>query len=214
MKYIELNRQEYESAERRRLDVKTANERAAFENSLRRLSSVLELEKHLPVLGGAGHDALMSVCRLIGEKQGLSFKAPQNEMPADIDPLDVIVHSSRIRKRQVILKGDWWNRDNGPLLGFIEEGRRPVALLPAKGGYEIDDPATGKRSRATPEIALEISPFAYMFYRPLPERVLKGWDLFKIGLHGCRKDIFTVVLVGTLGVSSEPHDPHCNRNNF
>ena len=156
LKLIELNRREYEADERRRLDEKAVNERAAFENSLRRLSSVLGADLPPPALGGGLHEALMSACRMIGEKQGIGFEAPsQEEISAHADPLDAIIHCSRVRKRLVVLKGDWWNRDVGPLLGFTEEDRRPVAILPAGGGYEIDDAATGRRIWASPQTVLD-----------------------------------------------------------
>ena len=171
LKLIAINRQEYESEDRRRLDAKEDNERAIFENSLRRLSSVLEPKRVLPVPCG-GYETLLTVCRLLGERQGISFKSPQDETRTDANPLDSIAYCSRVRKRQVILKGDWWEQDSGPLLGFMEEEMRPVAILPVKGGYEIDDPGAGRRRKVTPRIALELRPFAYMFYRPLPERVL------------------------------------------
>ncbi len=187
LKSVELKRREYETQERGRLDVKAANERAEFENSLRRLSSILGPDIPMPVPGGGSHNALIAACRLIGEKQGIDFKAPPDGIPPSADPLEEISHASRIRNRQVILKGDWWSRDNGPLLGFIEGDGRPVAILPAEGGYEICDPAAGSRLRATPESALELQPAAYMFYRSLPERALTGRDLFKLGLTGCTK---------------------------
>jgi ABC-type bacteriocin/lantibiotic exporter with double-glycine peptidase domain len=110
-----------------------------------------------------------------------------------------IARASRVRLRPVTLDGLWWQRDSGPLLATAEPGDRPVALLPARTGYELVDPATRGRSRVTPEVAASLSPTAHVFYRPLPDRTVVGLDLVRFGLHGCARDLLVVALMGALG---------------
>ena len=77
----------------------------------------------------------------------------------------------------MILRDDWWRRDNGPLVAFLvldeePKARRPVALLPTSPrSYELVDPGDAARAcRSTPRVAETLSGDAHMFYPPLPER--------------------------------------------
>jgi ATP-binding cassette subfamily C protein len=137
---------------------------------------------------------------MVGEKIGIEFRSPGNARNSIEDPLDAMTRASRIWKRQVLLKGDWWKKDNGPLLGFLEEGETPVALLPlSPWGYEIHNPVDGSRSKVTYETVNNLNPHAYSFYPSLPDRALTGWDLLRIGTRGAVYDGFTVLLMGMLG---------------
>ena len=75
----------------------------------------------------------------------------------------------------MILRGDWWRRDNGPLVGFLvldpeQKIKRPVALLPASAAsatrWSIRRPERGVRVDAA--VAESLSGDAHMFYPPLP----------------------------------------------
>jgi NHLM bacteriocin system ABC transporter ATP-binding protein len=151
-------------------------------------------------LGGDEQNALTAACRLIGAKLGIEFREPAREVMTGSDPLSTITRNSRIRKRLVVLKGDWWKQDNGPMLGYMEEDKRPVALLPDTAkSYEIHDPTARMRIKVTEGIIHDLNPFAYTFYRSFPDSLLKGWDLLKFGIRGCADDISTVLAMATLG---------------
>src|SRR5207244_3534326 len=47
--------------------------------------------------------------------QGLSYGV------GGIAAVSAIAEGSRFRVRRVMLRGDWWRRDNGPLLGFLRQ---------------------------------------------------------------------------------------------
>jgi NHLM bacteriocin system ABC transporter ATP-binding protein len=195
---IALNITEADAEERQRLKVKEANDRAAFENALSRLGSILNPSGPAPVAGEG--DALFTACRMIGEKMGIAFRQPVREAMAGRDPLDAIARFSRVRSRQVLLKGEWHRNDHGPLLAFAGEGRKPVALLPAApGSYVLHDPSDRSRTKVTAEVAASLAPFACTFYRPFPDRALKGWDLFKFGLSGSLPDMWLILSVATCG---------------
>src|SRR5205085_6021616 len=82
------------------------------------------------------------------------------------DPVEAIAKASQIRTRRVVLREGWWREDAGPLLGFVEDGGHPVALLPAKRGtYEAFDPRTGQRTRVDAALAATLNGFGYVFYR-------------------------------------------------
>lgn len=196
---LEQNWADQEEEEIRRLNTKAANEQAASRSALRGLASILEPERPHPLSRVGEVDALLAACQLVGQRLGVEFKAPARGGLAGSDPLAAIAWASRIRHRQVVLKGEWWKQDVGPLLGSMEEDRRPVALLPASPGrYEIHDPAAHERTRVSNENVHLLNPFAFAFYRPFPSKPLSGWGLFRFGIRGCRKDIATIVFMATL----------------
>ena len=51
----------------------------------------------------------------------------------------------------------------------------------------------------TEEVAASLTPIAYTFYRPFPERPLGVGDLLRFGLRGSGVDLWTVVVTGLLG---------------
>ena len=105
----------------------------------------------------------------------------------------------------MILRDDWWRRDNGPLVGFLaldpeQKDKRPVALLPVSArSYEMVDPAAGTRVRVDAAVAESLSGDAHMFYPPLPERPLGKGDLLRATFAGRRDDLLTILLMGAGG---------------
>jgi hypothetical protein len=43
----------------------------------------------------------------------------------------MITKASKNRKRKVTLTEKWWQKDSGPLLGYLKNGDSPVALIPS-----------------------------------------------------------------------------------
>src|SRR6185295_1065402 len=126
-----------ETEERERLGRKADLDHAALERASSRLASVLAA---VPVREGAMAGAeppLLASCRLVGAVLGVEIQTPRETAAGSRqgDLLQRICAASRIRQRRVILRGDWWRRDNGPLVAFrvldeTQKTRRAVALLP------------------------------------------------------------------------------------
>ena len=143
-------------------------------------------------------DALLSACRLIGERLNINFP----DLPRDTktqsmgEHLKLIERVARVRMRSVALRGQWWRQDSGPLLAFDTNDQRPLALLPARGGYVIHDPQQIGHRPVTSEIAANILPLVYSIYRPLPPGKLSAWKLIRFSLLGSERDLGLVLLVG------------------
>ncbi|NET33062.1 MAG: NHLP bacteriocin export ABC transporter permease/ATPase subunit [Cyanothece sp. SIO1E1] len=115
------------------------------------------------------------------------------------DPLEAIARASRIRIRRVSLSHNWWQRDCGPLLGYLGEAQHPIALLPTDAtNYEIFDPAIGTRTPINRRIIDELAPVAYTFYRPLPEQELKALDILKFAFKGHTQELILILLTGAV----------------
>ncbi|MEI8166972.1 MAG: NHLP bacteriocin export ABC transporter permease/ATPase subunit, partial [Chloroflexales bacterium] len=142
---------------------------------------------------------LLAACALVGAAVGIVVQ-PHAHLTADgdlHDELAGIATASRFRTRQVILKGEWWRQDNGPLLAHRTEDKQPVALLPrGPRRYAMVDPATGTRTPVTPEVAGALASLAFQIYRPLPEGPLSSWDLLRFSLFGGRRDLWTLAASG------------------
>ncbi len=143
----------------------------------------------------------------MGEAQGIAIHALPDwqAVPRQGDRLTQVCEASRIRSRRVILREDWWRRDNGPLVGFRfldaeQKVRRPVALLPLSAGcYELVDPVERTRSPVDAAVAETLSGDAYMLYPSLPERPVTRGDLLRMALRGSRGDVVTILLIGAAG---------------
>jgi ATP-binding cassette subfamily C protein len=184
-------------AERERLKAKTAHNQASMRGAVHRLTSILMPERGLT---GEYEDEepLVAACRLVGTASGISIRRRPDPVDgqSEAQTLENIADASRIRVRRVALRGDWWRADNGPLLGYLEEGERPIALLPASPSRYTLYNTAGTQTPVTAEVAASLMPFAYSFYRPFPDRPVRGRDVLRFGLYGLRRDLTTLLLMG------------------
>lgn len=171
--------------------------------------------------------ALLIAAGAVGRVMGMEISPPaRSEDPKRVkDPLEAIARASRIRTRRVILTGKWWESDCGALLAYTVDGERPVAVLPAGlNRYEVFDPELRRRIPITSDVARQLSPVAFTFYRPLPDQALKSLDILKFSLQGRWRDLITIVLLGVAtslvgmitpqatGILMDQAIPNANRN--
>jgi NHLM bacteriocin system ABC transporter ATP-binding protein len=188
------------AAERDRLQRKTKSENRLIQATLTELAAVVESDDAGESLAAAGQDPLFAACRLVGAEMGIAMRPPRdNGERTRRDPVNAIARASGIRMRQVLLAGDWWRQDNGPLLAF-QGDNHPVAVLPkSASSYELADPVTQSRTLLTGTNASELQGFGYSFYRSFPAHALSTRDVLRFGLAGTRRDWLAVVLLGLAG---------------
>ncbi len=178
------------------------NEQNTSETALAQLSSVITDPEFVSLSTTQSADMVLTACQFVGNAQGIQIVSPEGEPASELNKsrLDTIARMSNIRSRQVVLRGAWWEQDNGPLLAQFEENRRPVALIPTSPTtYDLIDPLDLSRTTVDAEVNTRLSPFAYIFYRPLPFEPVSLIDLFRFGLQGCKKDLFALGATGLLG---------------
>ncbi|HEV7515527.1 MAG TPA: NHLP bacteriocin export ABC transporter permease/ATPase subunit, partial [Thermoanaerobaculia bacterium] len=199
--------------ERARLGRKDARDRSTVAAAHGRLAAVLGEIPHAALGLEEREDPLLLACRLVGQAQGLAIRVPVEgvQSAAQGRLLDRICAASRVRARRVLLREDWWRRDNGPLLAFRlldprgdrGESRRPVALLPTSPtAYQMVDPAEPPETARRPvdaAVAERLAGEAWMLYPPFPERPLGLRDLLEMALRNRRGDLATLLLMGTAG---------------
>jgi NHLM bacteriocin system ABC transporter ATP-binding protein len=179
---------------------KAQADRAMESQGYAELASVLAGKATLPA-GKGSDDQAIAAFGLVARKLGIPFQGPpksRRQQEKRTWTIEDLARASRINIRRVALRPGWWKQDNGPLLGFLEDGGKAVALLPVTSThYEVVDPAEGTSRRIRKEAeGAGLSPFAFTLYRRLPEKALGGMDLLEFGLPGCWKDMARVFLLG------------------
>lgn len=183
-------------AERLRFQQRQSLNRRVTQETLKNLAAVLKPELQAHFVEG---NELLMVAGAVGRELGVAIQPPVESDAGKRmrDPLEAIARSSQLRLRRVLLRDSWWQRDCGAIIAYTRQDNHPVALLPIAGDhYELYDPRTGKRSSVNAEVAASLNPRAFTFYRPLPNRVLKAWDLMQFALRGRVKDVLVFGLMG------------------
>lgn len=176
-----------------------ARDRQSITKTLTCLSTVLNnnLEKdltHFP-----GESVVFRAMAMVAARAGIPFEKDSPFVVSDNikDDIDSLADKNHFRTRRIGLEGEWWRCDNGPLLGFMADDNRPVAIVQKSSSkYEIFDPAQDSYTAVNQEIAEKLSPLAVMFYRSMPHRPMDWKALISFGLYGCRKDFMTMLLAG------------------
>lgn len=169
--------------------------------ALHQIASVLAPLPAPPLATDDPHAALLRACRSVGSALGVTMRAPraQPNGTATYDSLVAIARASQLRMQRVAMRPQWWRDDGGPLLAFLLEGHRPVALLPSGAGrYDLHDPQTGARTGVNAEVAARLEPDAYIFFRPLPAGPLTLGRFMRWGLHGSTRDMLALLGTGAL----------------
>ena len=95
--------------------------------------------------------------------------------------------------RKVTLEDLWYRKDMGYVLAFVAEDGHPVVMQPVgTHRYDMVNVDTGARTPVNAEIADGLEDSGYVFYRPLPNRVLKWKDIFRFVLESLHPGDFVI----------------------
>ncbi|MFJ9824769.1 NHLP bacteriocin export ABC transporter permease/ATPase subunit [Streptomyces sp. NPDC101160] len=157
---------------------------------------------------GAGTDATLAVCRLVAADARIALAESAESVEAagtgtgqdESDPVERIALASRVRTREVGLRGRWWRENCGPLVGRREHDGAPVALLWRRGGYVAVAPGGGHRERIDKDSEGAYERRAVMFYRPLPEGPIGLPRLLRFSTRGTRQELRALLLGGLVSM--------------
>ncbi|SFS07422.1 NHLM bacteriocin system ABC transporter, ATP-binding protein [Microbacterium sp. cf046] len=134
-------------------------------------------------------DPLFAAFRLVAKAQGVAQPSAGVGSPGE-DPLLRMAEASGTRIRRVLLNSEWWQQDSGPMLGYVADGHRPVALIPVRSGrYQVVDPVAGTRTLIDGPGADALELEAFAVYRPLPDGPLTVGGLVRSSLVEAKGDI-------------------------
>ncbi len=177
------------------------NHQKKTQEALIELASVLQPElRQIPQTGTPLFIAFSLVAKALGIKINHNPKTDTETTEAGWEyPIEAIAQLYHIRTRRVTLTNKWWHQDCGPLLAYNQEKNRPVALLPLTAAkYEIFDPIEYIYIPLNHKTAQELASVAYTFYRPLPDKKITAFDIFKFAFRGRYKDLLIVLNTGFL----------------
>ncbi len=186
----EVNRRRH-TAERDRFTARQELNRHVSETALGTLAGIAGKKKSREPSPASG-DPLLDAFRAAAAVLEVSIH-PARGSGRRVDAIREIAQASGLRTRTVVLSGEWWRKENGPLVSHRNDS--PVALLPCRGGYEIFDPAAETREKVNESNAADLDSFAQMPYRPLPED-LSVRGLLRYVLSSRRRDLRTMALAG------------------
>ena len=150
---------------------------------------------------------LLAACRMVAEAVHSPYVAPPQPALVQHGFAGVveIARSARLRVRRTLLRGEWWNEDGGPLVGWHGEAQNPVALL-RRGShrYVMFDTKTGTQQPVDRSLAMELAPEAASFYPTLPARPLRFRDLLTFSFQHATGNFlriaFGVLAIGLLSL--------------
>lgn len=131
--------------------------------------------------GNSLYDAMAYVC----DRSHINI-APIDKIVASAGRRFKLTDVSRVSNfitREVLLEHDWYKKDSDPMVGFLEKGNVPIALIPrGTGGYIAYLPDTHERTKVDAAFEAQLSPKAYALYAPFPNKDLTVFEMFGFGL--------------------------------
>lgn len=180
-------------------EVATDADRLQLEELARQeaMSELTSIDERTRVQVFSERDQVLAACQLLGELDGISITAPPDWARGQTsDPVRAIARASGVRVRPVTLSQDWWKNGIDTMLAFRNDLGKPVVLTPRKRvGYDLVDPATGERQKVTQEMAQDLRPTGYVFYRPMSTEALGVGKLLKFGLLGGKRDLVRTIIL-------------------
>ncbi|MFM8831931.1 MAG: ABC transporter transmembrane domain-containing protein, partial [Spartobacteria bacterium] len=154
----------------------------------------------VPIMARSG-EGLFEAAAIVARSLGIELKRARvlTEEGKEQGALDAILRQAELRRRPIVLPPDWYQGDSGPLLGFLSDSGRPVALVPRKSSvYRLVDPVEGTSKDVDQSLAGKLSEKAVMFYRPFPDGPLNARQVFYYALRGRSHDLWLILIVGVL----------------
>jgi len=169
------------------------------EDGVIQMRRLLEPNASKPIPPSTSQTSVFAAAKLVCQPLGIQL-VDIGEGKGDASArVAAIANASGIRIRNVTLSGEWWLKDNGPLLAFRASDEAALALLPGRGrSYQALDPVSGQSIPVDAGLAADLKPFGFSFYRSFPNRPIGVLDLMAFGLHGRGRDVLPALGVATL----------------
>ncbi|MEP6831778.1 MAG: NHLP bacteriocin export ABC transporter permease/ATPase subunit [Gemmatimonas sp.] len=188
--------------QRERLSARVSNDHVRHDRAIKNLAALLQTSDDTSNVEQSD-DEWVTACAMVCAAANIPFRVPPHSaavrggirnVERHRDHVTAIISASFVRHRRVVLSGDWWRRDAGPLLGILRNERMPVALVSsAAGGYTMQHPKTGKKVVLTAALAAGLDTAAYTFYRPMPAVRLRLRALVQLVLADVQSDLKRMV---------------------
>ncbi|AEE48574.1 NHLP bacteriocin export ABC transporter permease/ATPase subunit [Haliscomenobacter hydrossis] len=188
----------------RQIQAKAEADEQAIERSLGGLKGIVSPSADSVVFNQiSNNNPLLAACQLIGQKVGFEFKEPKfiRDFEHNLTgQLASIAQVSEVRTRKVILRGRWWEEENGHLLAFLQDSMQPVALIQGAGRqYSLQNPTDHTSIPVTEEVAHRLQPTAYMFLYSFQKQISSIKQIGQFAMKGLRADGAYIIIAALAG---------------
>jgi len=146
---------------------------------------------------------ILAACQEIGVTVGFDFVAPKYMESYDdskTNQLFAIGQASNVRIRKIILRGTWWKEENGHMLAFSKEDKKPIALIQKDAkSYVFKDIETKREEVVTNDFAETLEPIAYMFFFAFDTKMSSLTKIMNFAIQGVKRDAKYLILAAFAG---------------
>ncbi len=205
---VEEDRDRKRSVEQQRLSDE------AFSSALENIASVVNRKRSANLIFETDDAPVVRVFKIVAQKMGgmLVRAIPGREYESSKSGIQKLAKDNTLRVREVVLRGKWYNDDNGHLIAFYKpEGEIdlsktedssfiPVALIKKleRNGYIMKNPVDGTEVPVTKKIAAQIHPMAFMMYRAMTDEKISIKSVCKFVFMDIKADIFRYIVISLL----------------
>ncbi len=142
------------------------------------ISKAVAHKKITQELSMEGKDAKDAVSQLL-RHYGIREKEVPKNLKSLEERLDFLLSSAGVFYRPIHLDPGWQRDAMGVMMSSMKEDGAVITILPWEGGgFYYVNPHTGRRTRIDKKEAEKISQEGYCFYRALPMRKLRPYDIW------------------------------------
>lgn len=140
-------------------------------------------------------DPLIVACSLVAQQLRVNMQGRKLTGKT----VEEVAESGAMRYRIVMLRENWFTEDGGPMVGFLAENGRPVALLPSSpNSYALHDPLNNQVKKIKKGMEDILEPSAYTLYKPLPSKKTTLGEFISFGVSGHARDLIWSCILGAL----------------
>lgn len=140
------------------------------------------------------HNIWTSILKMIGIQLCLPNIVLPTSMPSPSDYIQHFVENNFLNFRKIVLKDNWWKRDQGTLLIMTTENE-PKLLIPSLiFGYLIYDPEKKRFSKLRHNEKINLIHEAILFYPNLANTKLTIKDLLQFSYATNRRDLWKILI--------------------
>lgn len=178
---------------------KIEQEKSYLRDALTKILNIIDQKKSTTeILFSSEASPLLTSFNLAADYQNIKIEAIPEKSSSD---LKSICDAVGVRYRQILLTGDWWQQDSGPLIAYLKADQSPVALLPESNGeYTLYNPLKKETQKVNADLAGKLKETAIYIYKSFPNRALTTKDLLFFGRQSFSlKDMLFLFLSGIMG---------------
>jgi NHLM bacteriocin system ABC transporter ATP-binding protein len=188
-----------QDAKREAIESRVSRTQRTMQRALGRFDSVLGRTAARGVVEQAKDEPFVAPFVIVAAELGVELATRQRDLLARSRTIDSAARAVRLRNRAVALRGNWRREDLGPLIGFLDEEHRPVALTKSSGRWHMIEAEGARPVLVDGALAARLGGMAHMLYAPLPERAVGFREFISFGFLRNRADVLVAAAMAIAG---------------